>query len=201
VGNRLGPHVSGNAPGAHKHAAGSGGFPIGPVAGLVIVALLIAPGLARVAIRRRRWLTASGDLGSAHAAWRELTATLTDYGIGGPGSESPRALARRVTEAAKLDEPARQALGRITGAEERARYARSPADGATLRGDEHAVRRAVARNASRGQRWRARLAPASTLAPVWAGLRQAPDVFGWLDAAGLRVRRSVLGPRDAHRVA
>jgi hypothetical protein len=54
------------------------------------------------------------------------------------------------------------------------------------------VRRAVAGNSSRKQRWRARLMPPSTLAPVMAALRQAPDIFGWLDAAGLRIRRMVL---------
>ena len=199
--DRTGPLLTGFGPGARRHAARSDGFPIGLVAGLVLLALLVAPGLTRVVTRRRRWLTASGDLASAHAAWRELTATLTDYGIGGPGSESPRALARRVTQAGKLDQAAGQALGRIAGAEERARYALTPADGATLRSDEQAVRQAVARSASRRQRWRARLAPTSTLAPVLAALREAPDVFGWLDAAGLRVRRSVLGSRQTHRVA
>jgi hypothetical protein len=100
-----------------------------------------------------------------------------------------------VADAGQLNEPARQALGRIASAEERARYARTPAAGATLRADEHAVRRAVALNATAGQRWRARLLPASTLAPVLSALRQAPDVFGWLDAAGMRLRRSAPGSR------
>jgi transglutaminase-like putative cysteine protease len=199
VDNRLGPHVAGGAGGAGgKHSGRGGSFPVGLVGGLVAAALLVAPGLTRVATRRRRWLTASTDLGSAHAAWRELNSTLADYGLDGATSESPRGLARRVADAGKLDEPARQALGRIAGAEERARYALTPAAGSTLRADEQTVRRAVALNATAGRRWRARLLPASTLAPVLAALRQAPDVFGWLDAAGLRLRRSALGSR-VHR--
>ena len=198
AGNRLGPHVIGNGQDAGKHPGRGGSFPVGLVVALVAAALLVAPSLTRVASRRRRWLTATGDLGSAHAAWRELNSTLADYGLDGATSESPRGLARRVAEAGKLDDPARQALGRIASAEERARYAPTPAAGATLRADEQTVRRAVALNATAGQRWRARLLPASTLAPVLAALRQAPDVFGWLDAAGLRLRRSALGSR-VHR--
>jgi transglutaminase-like putative cysteine protease len=201
-GNRINPHLGATGPGAGKHSGrGSGGFPIGLVVAIVAGVLLVAPGLTRSGTRRRRWLAAGGDLAAAHAAWRELTSTLTDYGLDGPTSESPRALARRVTETARLDEPARQALDRVASAEERARYARSPAAGGSLRADELAVRRAVARNATRWQRWRARLLPASTLDPVWAAMRQAPDVFGWLDAAALRMRRSVLGSRKVRRTA
>jgi transglutaminase-like putative cysteine protease len=201
-GSRLNKFVTGTNPGPTGHRArGGSGFPIGLAVAVLAAVLLVAPGLTRVLTRRRRWLTAGGDAASAHAAWRELSSTLTDYGLGGPGSESPRALARRVASAGQLDEPATQALGRIAGAEERARYARSPAAGAALRGDEQTVRRAVARNATRRQRWQARLMPASTLGPVWAALRQAPDVFGWLDAAALRMRRSVLGSRRVRRTA
>jgi transglutaminase-like putative cysteine protease len=200
--NRVNQRLLGTGAGAGKHSGrGSGGFPIGLVVAIVAAVLLVAPSLTRAGTRRRRWLTAGGDLAVAHAAWRELNSTLTDYGLDGPVSESPRALARRVTDAAGLDEPARQALGRVASAEERARYARSPAAGATLRADELVVRRAVARHATRWQRWRARLLPASTLDPVWAAARQAPDVFGWLDAAALRMRRSVLGSRDVRRTA
>lgn len=200
-GGRLGPHAVGDAPGSVKHSGKGSGFPIGLLVAAIAVVLLVAPSLTRVATRRRRWLAARGDLDSAHAAWRELNSSLIDYGLGGATSESPRALARRVADAGQLDDPSRQALGRIASAEERARYARTPAPGASLRADELTVRRALARNATRGQRWRARLVPASTMGPVVAALRQAPDVFGWLDAAGLRVRRSVLGSRGVRRTA
>ena len=177
----------------------SGGFPIALVVLLVIAALLIAPGLGRVLTRRRRWLGASGDAGRAHAAWRELTSDLVDLGLGGPASESPRALARRVAASAGLDGPAREALDRMAAAEERARYARTPAAGESLRADGKTVRRAVAKAVTGRQRWRARLLPASTLNPVGAWLREAADVFGWLDAAGLRIRKSIGGPGRPRR--
>jgi transglutaminase-like putative cysteine protease len=181
-------------------AAAGGGFPVLLVVLLVIAALLIAPGLGRVVTRRRRWLGASGDAGRAHAAWRELTSDLVDLGLGGPASESPRALARRVAASAGLDGPAREALDRMAAAEERARYARTPAAGESLRADGKTVRRAVARAVTRQQRWRARVLPASTLNPVGAWLREAADVFGWMDAAGLRIRQTIGGagrPRRA----
>jgi transglutaminase-like putative cysteine protease len=180
-------------PTGHGTTAAGGGFPVAPVVLLVIVILLAAPGAARLLTRRRRWRRAGDDAGRAHAAWRELTSDLVDLGLGGAPSESPRALGRRVTASAGLDEPAGQALDRITAAEERARYARTPADGDTLQADGRAVRKAAAAGATGRQRWRARLLPASTVGPVLAGLREAADVFGWLDAAGLRIRRAVSG--------
>jgi transglutaminase-like putative cysteine protease len=187
---RIRPPTTGDqAAGGARDAAGSPGFPFGLLAVAIIGLMIIAPGLSRQVIRRRRWL-ASGDSARAHAAWRELTSDLVDHGLHGPGSESPRGTARRVDAAASLDEPARQALGRIAAAEERARYATTPADGASLHSDSVTVRRAMARNASLPRRWRARLLPASTLGPVLRALRQAPDAFGWLDAAGLRFRRT-----------
>jgi hypothetical protein len=40
----------------------------------------------------------------------------------------------------------------------------------------------------RAARWRARLLPASTLAPAGVALQQALDVFGWMDRITLRRR-------------
>jgi transglutaminase-like putative cysteine protease len=168
----------------------SAGFPIGLLIAAIVVLLLVTPALTRVVIRRRRWLTASGDLGRAHAAWRELTSDLVDYGLGGAPSETPRTLARRVSTAGELDGAGREAVERIAAAQERAQYARTPASSTTLRADGHTVRRAMARAARPGERWRARLLPASVLGPVRSGLRQSLDVFGWLDAGSLRLRRS-----------
>jgi transglutaminase-like putative cysteine protease len=180
----------GDKAGAGGHGrSGSGGFPVGLAIVAGVLVLLVSPGAARALTRRRRWLTAGGDVGRAQAAWRELQDDLADYGRGGPVSESPRALARRVVSEASLDEPGREAVSRIAAAEERARYAPTPAPGDSLRADGQLVRRGIARSVRRTERWRARLLPASALAPVLAGLRQAPDAFGWMDAAGLRVRR------------
>ena len=73
------------------------------------------------------------------------------------------------------------ALRRIALAEERARYAARPDSGAGLRQDSAVVRRAIAAAVPRWTRWRARLMPASVLAPSLARLGQAADVFGRLN--------------------
>ena len=139
-------------------------------------------------IRRRRWLTAAGPAGQAHAAWLELHDDLDDYGLPCRASESPRAVARRIGTTGGLDESACQALDRIARAEERARYAAAPEAAVALSADVLTVRRALSRKVTRPARWRARLLPASTLRPVRAGLQQSLDVFGWLDAAGQKIR-------------
>jgi hypothetical protein len=58
----------------------------------------------------------------------------------------------------------------------------------SLRADVATIRRAAAARATRLARWRARLVPPSALVPGRTGLQHALDVFGWLDAAGLRIR-------------
>jgi transglutaminase-like putative cysteine protease len=155
--------------------------------GIAAAAALAAPLAARQLIRGRR-VRAAGDAAAAHAAWLELRDDLADHGLSCRASESPRAVAARIGGALRLDPAAREALGRIAAAEERARYAAAPLPSASLREDSATVRRAVAREAGRMRRWQARLMPASVLVPVRAGLQHALDVFGWMDAAGLRLR-------------
>jgi transglutaminase-like putative cysteine protease len=191
------PIPEGVAGGARNGAGAGGGFPLAPVLALVIALLLIAPGLSRQVIRRRRWLGAAGDADQAHAAWRELTGDLADLGLSGPASESPRTLAQRVVSMAEVGLPAKQAVSRIAKAEERARYARTPAEGGSLRDDARTARRGLGQAAGRGPRWRARLLPASVLGPAGTALRGAADVFGWLDAAGMRLRSGSARPRRA----
>ncbi len=152
---------------------------------IVIVAAPAAMPLARSAVRRRR-LQASGDARLAHAMWREVRDDLADYGLPVRASESPRAAAARVTAALSLDPAASQALGRIVRAEERARYAATPLAAPTLRADCATVRRALVLQAGWAERWRARLLPASMIAPLRSALQHALDVFGWMDAAGQR---------------
>ncbi len=175
-----------------RAAAGHGGSaPVGPIVIAVLALAAVAPRTARTFARRRRWHAATDDGTLAHAAWRELHDDLTDYGIGWRVSESPRAVSRRLTATLRLDAGSQQALDRIARSEERARYAKVPQAPASLRADVAAIRRVIAADASRMARWRARLLPPSALLPVRAGLQQALDVFGWLDAAGLRVRGRV----------
>jgi transglutaminase-like putative cysteine protease len=181
------------APGAgNGQLPGAGGAGTSPwaIAGLALAGLLVlaaaAPWCVRRAVRRRRWNRRRGtgrpggpgspgsplgradqvqsrDIAWAHAAWLELRDDLLDHGAGYRPSESPRAVAARAGERLSLADPAREALGRIALAEERARYAPAPADGARLRADSTAVRRAIAAAVPRGARWRARLLPASVL--------------------------------------
>jgi transglutaminase-like putative cysteine protease len=155
--------------------------------GIIAALALVAPLTARALIRGRR-LRTSGDAALAHAAWRELRDNLADYGFACLASESPRAVATRVGAALRLDQSTREALGRIVTAEERARYAAAPLPAQTLREDSAAVRRALAQDADWTTRWRARVMPASMLAPIRPALQHALDVFGWMDAVGLRLR-------------
>ncbi len=152
------------------------------VLGLSLI-MAILPVCARAVVRRRRWRKGArgGDAGLAHAAWLELRDDLIDYGSGYLPSESPRALAARATAALGLAEPGSAALRRVAMAEERARYAARPDSGAGLRQDSAATRRAMAAAVPRGTRWRARLMPASVLAPSLTGLSQAADIFGRLN--------------------
>lgn len=158
------------------------------VAGLAVLAAA-APWCARRLIRRRRWRrrAAAGaatagraqarDIAWAHAAWEELRDDLMDHGAGSLPSESPRAVAARAGTGLGLAGPARAALGRISMAEERARYAPVPADGAGLRADSVAVRRAIAAAVPRGARWRALLLPASVLGPALGAVASAADLY------------------------
>jgi len=162
--------------------------------------LLIAwPALTRLLTRRRRWLSASsGDAAAADAAWRELTDDLADYGLGCEPGETPRAVARRVTMQARLDETAATAVGRLAAAEERARYARTPESGAGLKAAEVTVRRAVAASVPRRQRLRARLFPASTVLAARHLLQRGNEMLSWLDSSWPTLRRQLRRPA-AHR--
>ncbi len=193
--NRLLPQgATGPASSAHARSSDLGyaiGIPIG------IFLLLAWPALIRIGTRRRRWLTASGDAGSAHAAWRELTDDLADFGLPGTPGETPRAVARRVTTDARLDPEATQAVARISQAEERARYAQVAQPGAGLKADVAQVRGAIAGSVSRRDRVRARLLPASTLQSARRLGQRASDIFSWLDSSWPAVRRQIRGL--AHR--
>ncbi len=165
---------------------------------VLVVLLLTWPALTRLLTRRRRWLTASGDAGLAQAAWRELIDDLADVGLPAAPGETPRAVARRVTQQAGLDPSAVQALTRIATAEERARYARLAVPAAGLAADVRRVRRAVAASVGRGQRLRARLLPTSTLTAARQLLERLSGVLGWLDTSWPTIRRQ-LRRAVAHR--
>jgi hypothetical protein len=186
-----------------RGAGGGGGADhSGPIWLFVVVAvivLLIAPRLVRSLTRRRRWSRAAGDGPRAQAAWLELLDDLTDHKVAWSASESPRALGSRLTRTLRLSPEGAAALARIVQATERARYARDPANSATLRADADLVRREMAANSGRAARWRARLVPPSSLRPVRAALQHALDVFSWMDVAAHRTGAwSRRGPRHQH---
>jgi transglutaminase-like putative cysteine protease len=180
--------AGGESGGGSRATADHGISPLIPlIVAAVVVVALIFPASARSVVRRRR-LQTSGDAKLAHAVWREVRDDLADHGLGGRPSESPRATAARVAALAGLGPQADEALTRIVRAEERARYATSPLASSTLRSDSAEVRRALSRQATWVERWRARMLPASVLAPVRTGLQHALDIFGWMEAAGARFR-------------
>jgi len=180
----------GGAPGS---APKSGAFSPWEIFGLVVTGLVVlaavTPWCARSVIRRRRWRrravavpagadrVRARDVAWAHAAWQELRDDLVDYGAAPLPSESPRAVAASAGTGLSLAEPARAALGRITMAEERARYAPAPSDGSSLRADSAAVRRAIAAAVPREARWRARLLPASVVSPALNAVASAADLY------------------------
>jgi transglutaminase-like putative cysteine protease len=145
----------------------------------VLLGLGAVPPAVRRGARRRRLVD-----GSPGALWEELLATTTDLGIAVPGTATARQVAGQLAEQLAAVEPAAVAAARTLAlAQERAVYGRpgtagpDPAAASALR----TVQRALLRQASRGQRLRATLWPASTLA----------DAAGWLTAHTPRRVRTV----------
>jgi transglutaminase-like putative cysteine protease len=152
---------------------GAGWATIGLAFGLAAAVALTGPSIARIALRRWRWMRAGDDASRAHAAWREFHDDLTDYGITCPASEPPRTLAARVTTG--LTDQASQAIRRLALAEERARYAASPSGSGTLRQDGATARGALAATAGSSARWRARIFPASLITALADATARLPD--------------------------
>ncbi|MFE3457276.1 DUF3488 and DUF4129 domain-containing transglutaminase family protein [Nocardiopsis aegyptia] len=144
-----------------------------PAAGAALggALLLLVPALVRVVVRwtRLSGLPGAGPVAGAHTAWRELRDTWLDLGGTWDLAESPRATAQRL---AGHDAGTRAALWRLALAEESARYAPAPANGAGLQDDLRTARSGLMSAASRGARLRAVLLPRS-LAP-WTAPRPAP---------------------------
>ena len=180
-------HQGLSAPGGSTARKAS--LPLGAFAVTLALVMLVMPRLVRVVTRRRRWRGAAGDAGLAEAAWLELLDDLTDSRVGWSASESPRALATRVTSTLRLQPSAAAALGRIATAAERARYAREPAASATLRADTSEVRRALAARSGRAARCLRWLLPPSSMARGASSLAHVLDLFGWMDVAGHRLAR------------
>ena len=133
---------------------------VGIAFGAAAAFVLIAPAAVRVTLRRWRWMRATGDIGRAHAAWREFHGDLADFGLSTRPSEPPRTLA-----------------------EERASYAARPSASQHLRRDGATARRGLAATARRSTRWRARIFPASLFTALADATARIPD-----HATALRTR-------------
>ena len=110
--------------GGDASAVTARGIDLRPLAGIVLVVLVIgaAPGLAGAAhrrVQRRR--------GGSAGAWRAVQDTAIDLGVSVPSSESPRALGARLV--ARHGAPAAE-MSRLVAAIERASYA--PPGGAAV---------------------------------------------------------------------
>ncbi|MET7326944.1 DUF3488 and transglutaminase-like domain-containing protein [Nonomuraea sp. NPDC005650] len=179
---------------------------IGIGAAALLLVLLIPAGL-RLITRNRRvrtlgWkvsepsdeLTASiaSGPGAGHpsvaAAWAELDDVLYDYGMARQLSETPRALARRLTQQYEFDAESAAAITAIASAVERALFARDPGRVEPLRKDLRKVRQALAATVSRGRRVRAVLLPPSTLRRLRGLGERLLDGFDLLE--NIRLRRT-----------
>jgi transglutaminase-like putative cysteine protease len=153
--------------------------------GALLLALLAVPALVRRLVRRRRHAateatptvttapvddprglvvttaTAVRHRRDAHAAWDELVDTMVDFGVPVDPTETPRVTAERLVRDATLTGPAATGAGLLGTAEERARYARTPLQGAELTQALTQVRKGVRARSTRRTRLRATLLPPS----------------------------------------
>jgi transglutaminase-like putative cysteine protease len=169
------------------------GWKVGGAVAVLGVGLLAGPALLRLLRRRRRF--ASSDAG---AAWRELSDTATDLGLGTMSTESPRAAGRRWADAVTEVDPAGHARAALNGLAQRAERARfaGPAgvDGfdsgtrTTDAGDARTAVEALERASGRRNRLRAWMLPRS----------MSDAASGWIDHRRDAVRR-VLRMRTPRR--
>ncbi len=152
---------------------------IGAITLLALV--LLAPALARAAVRRSRLLRLRAGRGSARDAWREVQDAALDLRLPVPSADTPRAFAGRLAEIEGLGGPECAALARIRSAFERESFGRPesgggaslpPDAGAALAADAALVVGALNAVAPYRVRLTAALLPASLL-PSRPGLSRA----------------------------
>jgi hypothetical protein len=159
----------------------------------LLLALLVAPSVLRIGIRRRRYRRARSDqVATANAAWDELRDSARDLGYSWTASETPRQASARLARKGKLRHKHIDALARLTTAVEQARYAPLAGDTSTVIADVRAVRAGLARRVGRGQRVRSVVLPASTVVVLhWLGERIA-DLLDAIDRSGAAAKRRLL---------
>ncbi|GAA4814583.1 DUF3488 and transglutaminase-like domain-containing protein [Streptomyces ziwulingensis] len=162
------------------------------LAGLVVLAIPLAPSLWRSRVRAVR-LGAHGR-GAADAApytlavWRELTDTAWDFGIAPDESRTPRGAADRIVRLGRLDPAAAAAVHRVADAVEQVLYAPRPRATPGLADEVRLVAAGLAAVAGRGGKLRARLAPRSAVRVLWAA-------SAWWASLRRRVRAARPAPR------
>src|SRR5690606_32571134 len=145
----------------------------------VLLLVLLIPAAARLVTRSRRvrrlgWkVSAPSDEVTARvvaghhpgvaAVWAELDDMLHDYGMAREPSETPRQLARRLTEQYEFGPAPAAAVTAIASAVERVLYARNAGEIPRMDTNLREVRKALAATVSRARRVRAVLLPPSTM--------------------------------------
>ncbi|WP_327124487.1 transglutaminase TgpA family protein [Streptomyces sp. NBC_01727] len=183
---RQGECGSSTAPGAA--APKDPGTPVGTVvrvvlAALLVLALLLLPLFWRVRVRTRRlnWSagrTPADATARTLAAWREITDTAWDHGIGPDDSLTPRKAAARVVRLGQLDPDEASAVHRVAGAVEQVLYAPQPRTATGLAEDVETVRDGVRASADRFARIRAVVAPRSAVRVIWAASESWSALIG-----------------------
>ncbi|WIM98124.1 DUF3488 and transglutaminase-like domain-containing protein [Actinoplanes oblitus] len=163
------------------------------IAVFTLLALLMVPALRRVLLRRQRnnatagsppavatadpglpgtagavtGIEVTGDAvrarADAHAAWDELIDTMVDFKIAVDLTETPRVTAQRLVKEGVLGAEPAAAAELLGSAEERARYARQPMQGAELTTALRQVRAGLSHSATARVRLRAVLLPPSII--------------------------------------
>ena len=175
---------------------------IGLGAGAVLLVLLIPAGLRLISrnrrVRRLTWKVSqpSDELtaqmatrrgqATVAAVWAELDDVLYDYGMARLPSETPRALARRLTEQYEFDAESAAAMTAIAQSVERVLFARDPGQIGPMGKELRRVRLALAATVSRGRRVRAVLLPPSTLRRMRQVGERLLDGFDLLETIRLR---------------
>ncbi|MET9475376.1 DUF3488 and transglutaminase-like domain-containing protein [Streptomyces sp. NPDC002917] len=183
---RQGECGSSTAPGAA--APKDPGTPVGTVVwavltALLVLALLLLPLLWRVRVRTRRLNSSAGRTPAdatarTLAAWREITDTAWDHGIGPDDSLTPRKAAARTVRLGRLDTDEAAAVHRVAGAVEQVLYAPQPRAATGLSEDVETVRNGLRASADRFARIRAVVAPRSAVRVIWAASESWSALIG-----------------------
>ncbi|WP_433829315.1 transglutaminase TgpA family protein [Actinoplanes sp. CA-015351] len=162
--------------------------PLLVVAGIALfLAILLIPAFRRALLRRRRHAVTTGGPApavsstsgvagditvttesvrareDAHAAWDELIDTMVDFRVPVDPTETPRVTTQRLIRDNLLTDNPAEAAALLGRAEERARYARQPMQGAELTAALRQVRTGLAGTATFRTKARAMLIPPSVL--------------------------------------